>query len=68
MVICPCGELLDLVSARHLITMEVEDIDTCTGTDRVKADTFTQKVAYRTTHTDDPTSIRISLPAILQTL
>ena len=42
MVICPCGELLDLVSARHLITMEVEDIDTCKGTDRVKGPLHTE--------------------------
>ena len=29
-VICPCGELVTLLSVRHLTTMEVEDIDTCT--------------------------------------
>lgn len=42
MVICPCGELLDLVSVRHLMTMEVEDIDTCKGTDPVKGYLYTE--------------------------
>ena len=28
-VMAPCGVLVDLVSDRHLITMDVEDMDTC---------------------------------------
>jgi hypothetical protein len=28
-VICPCGELVALLSVKHFTTMEVEDIDTC---------------------------------------
>jgi hypothetical protein len=28
-VICPCGELVDLLSVRHFTTMDVDDMDTC---------------------------------------
>ena len=28
-VMAPCGVLVDLVSDRHLITMDVDDMDTC---------------------------------------
>jgi hypothetical protein len=32
-VICPCSEALCRASARHLITMDVLDIDTCSHQD-----------------------------------
>ena len=30
-VICPWGELVTLLSVRHFTTMDVDDMETCTG-------------------------------------
>lgn len=55
MVMAPWGVFVDLVSDRHLITMDVDDIDTCTA---AHARSALASFAAKPVQPDEPSSLR----------